>query len=161
MKAISCLPRQGRSRVLSPSFATCLLLLPVAHASTQLPEVVVTSSRTEQLQTDTLLHTTVITADRIRQSQQQDLPSLLRAEAGIQITQTGGIGSATGFFMRGAATRQTLVLVDGVPITKQDATGTVSIEHLMLAEIDRIEIVRGNVSSIYGSGAVGGVIQIF
>ncbi|MEY3899802.1 MAG: hypothetical protein RI962_957 [Pseudomonadota bacterium] len=161
MKAISCLPRQGRSHVLSPSFATCLLLLPVAHASTQLPEVVVTSSRTEQLQTDTLLHTTVITADRIRQSQQQDLPSLLRAEAGIQITQTGGIGSATGFFMRGAATRQTLVLVDGVPITKQDATGTVSIEHLMLAEIDRIEIVRGNVSSIYGSGAVGGVIQIF
>ena len=108
MKAISCLPRQGRSHVLSPSFATCLLLLPVAHASTQLPEVVVTSSRTEQLQTDTLLHTTVITADRIRQSQQQDLPSLLRAEAGIQITQTGGIGSATGFFMRGAATRQTL-----------------------------------------------------
>ena len=77
MKTISCLPRQGRSRVLSPSFATCLLLLPVAHASTQLPEVVVTSSRTEQLQTDTLLHTTVITADRIRQSQQQDLPSLL------------------------------------------------------------------------------------
>jgi vitamin B12 transporter len=63
--------------------------------------------------------------------------------------------------MRGAATRQTLVLLDGVPITKQDATGTVSIEHLMLAEIDRIEIVRGNVSSIYGSGAVGGVIQIF
>jgi vitamin B12 transporter len=63
--------------------------------------------------------------------------------------------------MRGAATRQTLVLLDGVPITKQDATGTVSIEHLMLAEIDRIEVVRGNVSSIYGSGAVGGVIQIF
>ncbi|MFM8247378.1 MAG: TonB-dependent receptor domain-containing protein [Burkholderiaceae bacterium] len=135
-------------------------LAPVC-ASTQLPEVVVTSSRTEQRQTDTLLHSTVITADMIKNSQQVDLPSLLRAEAGIQITQTGGIGSATGFFMRGAATRQTLVLIDGVPITKQDATGTVSIEHLMLAEIDRIEIVRGNVSSIYGSGAVGGVIQIF
>jgi vitamin B12 transporter len=130
-------------------------------ASNQLPEVVVTSSRTEQRQADTLLHSTVISADMIRNSQQLDLPSLLRAEAGIQITQTGGIGSATGFFMRGSETRQTLVLVDGVPITKQDATGTVSIEHLMLAEIDRIEIVRGNVSSIYGSGAVGGVIQIF
>jgi len=162
MKAISCLPRLARARACRRLFTTCLIvLLPSARAGSQLPEVVVTSSRTEQRQTDTLLHSTVITADMIRHSQQLDLPSLLRAEAGVQITQTGGIGSATGFFMRGAATRQTLVLVDGVPITKQDATGSVSIEHLMLAEIDRIEIVRGNVSSIYGSGAVGGVIQIF
>lgn len=139
------------------------LLAPLScvNAAAQLPEVLVTPSRIEQRQTETLLHGTVITAEMIKNSQQPDLPSLLRAEAGIQITQTGGIGSATGFFMRGAATRQTLVLIDGVPITKQDGTGTVSIEHLMLAEIDRIEIVRGNVSSIYGSGAVGGVIQIF
>ena len=135
--------------------------VPTVKAASQLPEVVVTSSRIEQRQSDTLLHSTVITSEMIRNSQQPDLLSLLRSEAGIQITQTGGIGSSTGFFMRGAATRQTLVLVDGVPITKQDATGTVSIEHLMLSEIDRIEIVRGNVSSVYGSGAVGGVIQIF
>lgn len=142
--------------------ATPLLAAPsLVNAAAQLPEVLVTSSRIEQRQTETLLHGTVITSEMIKNSQQPDLPSLLRAEAGIQITQTGGVGSATGFFMRGAATRQTLVLIDGVPITKQDATGTVSIEHLMLAEIDRIEIVRGNVSSIYGSGAVGGVIQIF
>ncbi|MFM8465906.1 MAG: TonB-dependent receptor, partial [Burkholderiaceae bacterium] len=60
-------------------------LAPVC-ASTQLPEVVVTSSRAEQRQTDTLLHSTVITADMIKNSQQVDLPSLLRAEAGIQIT---------------------------------------------------------------------------
>jgi len=144
-------------------FIASPLLAPLSsvNAAVQLPEVLVTSSRIEQRQTETLLHSTVITAEMIKHSQQPDLPSLLRAEAGIQITQAGGIGSATGFFMRGAATRQTLVLVDGVPIMKQDATGTVSIEHLMLAEIDRIEIVRGNVSSIYGSGAVGGVIQIF
>jgi vitamin B12 transporter len=152
----------ARSRLLVFFVATIFVapLLP-ANAAGQLPEVVVTPSRTEQRQTETLLHSTVITSEMIKNSQQPDLPSLLRAEAGIQITQTGGIGTATGFFMRGAATRQTLVLVDGVPITKQDATGTVSIEHLMLAEIDHIEIVRGNVSSIYGSGAVGGVIQIF
>lgn len=150
------------SRLRSLFIATTIVApLSSANAAALLPEVLVTSSRTEQRQTETLLHGTVITSEMIKNSQQPDLPSLLRAEAGIQITQTGGIGSATGFFMRGAATRQTLVLVDGIPITKQDATGTVSIEHLMLAEIDRIEIVRGNVSSIYGSGAVGGVIQIF
>ena len=126
-----------------------------------LPPVVVTAARIEQPQTDALPHTTVITASDIKNSQAVDVMTLLRREAGLQLTQTGGLGGASGMFMRGAATRQTLVLVDGVPITKQDATGTVSIEHLMLDQIDHIEIVRGNVSSIYGSGAVGGVIQIF
>jgi vitamin B12 transporter len=126
-----------------------------------LPPVVVTATRTEQLQTDALPHTTVITASEIKNSQAVDVMTLLRREAGLQLTQTGGLGGASGMFMRGAATRQTLVLLDGVPMTKQDATGTVSIEHLMLDQIDHIEIVRGNVSSIYGSGAVGGVIQIF
>ena len=126
-----------------------------------LPPVVVTAARIEQPQTDALSHTTVITAEDIKNSQAVDVPTLLRREAGIQLTQNGGLGGASGMFMRGTATRQTLVLVDGVPMTKQDATGTVSVEHLMLDQIDHIEIVRGNVSSIYGSGAVGGVIQIF
>ena len=126
-----------------------------------LPPVVVTAARTPQLQSDALLHTTVITAQQIRDSQAPDLPSLLSREAGLQITQSGGVGSATGMFLRGTDTRQTLVIIDGVPMTKQDATGTVSIEHMMLDQIERVEIVRGNVSSIYGSGAVGGVIQIF
>ncbi len=126
-----------------------------------LPPVVVTAARVEQPQTDALPHTTVITASDIKNSQAVDVMTLLRREAGLQLTQTGGLGGASGMFMRGAAARQTLVLVDGVPMTKQDATGTVSIEHLMLDQIDHIEIVRGNVSSIYGSGAVGGVIQIF
>ncbi len=56
---------------------------------------------------------------------------------------------------------QVLVLIDGVPLTKQDTTGAVSMEHLMLDQIERVEVVRGNVSAIYGSGAMGGVIQIF
>jgi vitamin B12 transporter len=126
-----------------------------------LPPVVVTAARIEQPQTDALPHTTVITASDIKNSQAVDVVTLLRREAGLQLTQTGGLGGASGLFMRGADARQTLILLDGVPITKQDATGTVSIEHLMLDQIDHIEIVRGNVSSIYGSGAVGGVIQIF
>lgn len=126
-----------------------------------LTPVVVTASRVEQPQTEALPHTTVLTAQDIRNSQAVDLPALLTREAGVQITQSGGPGQASGMFVRGAETRQTLVLIDGVPLTKQDATGTVSIEHLMLDQIDRIEVVRGNVSSIYGSGAIGGVIQIF
>jgi vitamin B12 transporter len=126
-----------------------------------LPPVVVTATRTEQLQTDALPHTTVISASDIKNSQAVDVVTLLRREAGLQLTQSGGLGGASGIFMRGTANNQSLILIDGVPMTKQDATGGVSIEQLMLDQIDRVEIVRGNVSSIYGSGAVGGVIQIF
>lgn len=126
-----------------------------------LPPVVVTASRLPQLQSEALPHTTVITSQQIRDSQAVDLPTLLSREAGLQITQNGGVGSSTGMFLRGADTRQSLVIIDGVPMTKQDTTGTVSIEHLMLDQIERVEVVRGNVSSIYGSAAVGGVIQIF
>jgi vitamin B12 transporter len=156
---------------ITPLRAPVRLLLPALFASafaqaqsieaSALPAVVVTATRTSQLQTDAIPHTTVISAEDIRNSQALDLPSLLRSEASLQLTQNGGLGTSGGLFMRGAETRQTLVLLDGIPITKQDGTGTVSFEHIMLDQIDHIEIVRGNVSSIYGSGAVGGVIQIF
>lgn len=126
-----------------------------------LAPVVVTASRVEQAQADTLPHTTVITSEDIRRTQAVDLPSLLRYQAGVQVNQPGGMGNAPGLFLRGAETRQTLVLIDGVPMMKQDAAGGASIHNIMLANIDRVEIVRGNVSAIYGSGAIGGVIQIF
>lgn len=124
-------------------------------------QLVVTASRTEQILTDVLPHTTVLGRDAIEQSQVLDLPSLLSREAGFQFTQAGGRGGQATAFLRGAASLQVLVLVDGVPMTKQDTTGAVSLEHIMLDQVERIEIVRGNVSAIHGSGAVGGVIQVF
>ena len=132
-----------------------------ALAQTAGTEIVVTASRTEQILTDVLPHTTVLGRDAIEQSQVLDLPTLLSREAGFQFTQTGGRGGQATAFLRGAASLQVLVLVDGVPVTKQDTTGAVSLEHIMLDQVDRIEIVRGNVSAIHGSGAVGGVIQVF
>ena len=126
-----------------------------------LRETVVTASRTEQIVTDVIPHTTVLGREAIEQSQLIDLPSLLAREAGFQFTQNGGRGTAATAYLRGAASMQVLVLVDGVPMTKQDTTGSVSLEHIMLDQVDRIEIVRGNVSAVYGSGAVGGVIQVF
>ncbi|MBU3740018.1 MAG: TonB-dependent receptor [Rhodoferax sp.] len=133
---------------------------PVVSAG-QLSETVVTANRSEQLVTDAMPHTTVIGRDVIERSQAPDLPTLLASEAGFQFTQSGGRGTATNLFLRGSAALQVLVLVDGVPMTKQDATGTVSLEHLMLDQVERVEVVRGNVSAIYGSGAIGGVIQVF
>ena len=77
-----------------------------SDAATSLPPVVVTASRLPQLQSETLPHTTVITAQQIKDSQAVDLPSLLAREAGLQITQNGGPGAATGMFLRGADTRR-------------------------------------------------------
>jgi vitamin B12 transporter len=127
----------------------------------QLPTVVVTASSTSQLITDALPHTTVISQADIIRSQATDITTLLEREAGFQFTHNGGRGLTTGLSLRGAATMQVLLMIDGVPMTKQDASGSVSYEHLMLDQIDHIEIVRGNVSAIYGSGAIGGVVQIF
>ncbi len=123
--------------------------------------VVVTAARSPQALTEALPHTTVLTRDDIDRLQAVDLAALLATEAGVQLAANGGRGTATTLFMRGAPTRQVLVLVDGVPMSRQDATGQVGIEHLMLDQAERIEIVRGNVSALYGSGAVGGVIQVF
>lgn len=127
----------------------------------QLKENVVTANRSEQLLTSALPHTTVIGRDVIERSQAVDLPNLLSSEAGFQFTQSGGRGAAASLFLRGSASLQVLLLIDGVPMTRQDATGAISLEHIMLDQVERVEIVRGNVSAIYGSGAVGGVIQVF
>jgi len=130
-------------------------------ATPQLRETVVTATRNEQLLSAALPHTTVISREDIERSQATDLLTLLQRESGLQRTQNGGIGTTSSIFVRGAAALETLVLIDGIAQNKQDASGAVSLEHIMLDSIERVEIVRGNVSAIYGSGAIGGVIQIF
>jgi vitamin B12 transporter len=131
-----------------------------SFAQSTLAPVVVTASRTEQRVQDALPSTTVLTRADIDAAQTPDMPTLLQRVAGLQITQTGGPGTQSGVSLRGGETRHTLVLVDGVAINDLNF-GLASIENLSLADVDRIEIVRGNVSSLYGSAALGGVIQIF
>jgi len=149
--------------MLAPSLrraAPLLAFCSLAFAQTDDDAVVVTASRTEQRIRDAIPHTTVITRQDIRDSQAVDLPTLLRREAGIELSQNGGLGGNASLFMRGGRSAQTLVLIDGVRV--EDAGfGTTAIQHLMLDDIERIEIARGNVSSLYGSGAIGGIVQVF
>lgn len=146
------------------NFARALLaLVPcivLAQSAPQEDGVVVTASRSEQRVRDAIAHTTVITAREIRDSQAFDLPSLLRREAGFEFAQNGGAGTITGIFMRGGRSSQTLFLIDGVRM-EDASSGQTAIQHILLDEVERIEIVRGNVSSLYGSGAIGGVVQVF
>lgn len=155
-----------KSRVFSARLSvlclSCAAAFPaLAQTTATLPETVVTATRNPQLLSSTMPHTTVISRDDIERSQATDLGTLLQRETGLQRTQNGGLGTVSSVFMRGAPSLQTLVLIDGVPLNKQDASGAVSLEHLMLDNVERVEIVRGNVSAIYGSGAIGGVIQVF
>lgn len=134
---------------------------PLAYAAADsLDEMVVTATRTEQALTQTLSHATVISRKDIEDSQATDVPALLKNLAGVEVYQSGGIGKQSSLFLRGTNSSHTLVLLDGVRINSA-TTGATAIDQLMLDQIERIEVVRGNVSSLYGSEAIGGVIQIF
>ena len=121
---------------------------------------VVTGTRIEQPLQKSLSHTTVITRQDIEQSQAVDVPSVLKNLAGVEFYQSGGIGKQSSLFLRGTNSSHVLILLDGVRINSATA-GTTAIDQLMLDQVDHIEVVRGNASSLYGSEAIGGVIQIF
>ncbi len=157
------------SRVAAFRVSTLAAALPLLAASTAFAqagadspaqEVVVTAARVEQKLPDTLPSTTVISRHDIEVAPATDLPGLLSELTSLSVAQSGPFGSQTSVFVRGANSGQVLVLVDGVPVTRADA-GSSPWELLPLGQIDHVEIVRGNLSSLYGSDAVGGVIQIF
>jgi vitamin B12 transporter len=131
-----------------------------AYADTPMELLIVTPTRMPQALDKTIADTTVLTEQEISQSGAPDVPTLLSSLPGVEVVQSGGLGSQSSIFMRGANSNQVLVLLDGVRINSA-TTGSTALEHIMLDNIERIEVVRGNVSSLYGSEAIGGVIQIF
>jgi vitamin B12 transporter len=139
---------------------TFLLASAGAQAQSDAATVVVTATRTIQSIDDALSSVTIITRADIQARQATSVQELLTGEAGVQISNNGGLGKATALFLRGTDADQVLVLVDGVKLTSA-TLGTTAFEYLPVEEIDRIEVVRGPRSSLYGSEAVGGVIQIF
>lgn len=128
-------------------------------AQEELQEVVITANRVSQATNVVMAATTIIDREAIKSSQAQSLIELLSGQPGMHLAQSGGIGAQTSLFMRGTESDHTLILVDGVQIT----TGTGAsgrLEIVPLDQIERIEIVRGPRSSIYGSEAIGGVLNI-
>jgi vitamin B12 transporter len=150
-----------RSGALAPVLSVLSLAVAASvHAQDAINNVVISASRTEQRIQDALPATTLITRADIDRAQAVDLPSLIRNVTGIEIVQNGGVGTVSSAFIRGAESRHTLVLVDGIPINNLNFSAA-ALEHIPLVNVERIEVVRGNVSSLYGSNALGGVIQIF
>ncbi|WP_257286421.1 TonB-dependent receptor domain-containing protein [Endozoicomonas sp. SESOKO1] len=131
----------------------------VAEEVYKLGEVVVTAARTAQTVDETLAPVTVIDREQIENSQATSVTELLSQAPGVQIANNGGPGSKSGVFIRGTSTEQTLVLMDGQKLNTAQA-GSAPLEYLDPEQIERIEIVRGPRSTIYGADAVGGVINI-
>jgi len=128
--------------------------------TTDLDDVIVTATRTAQTQDATLAAVTVIDRTEIERLQPTSLIDLLRGTPGVSYSNSGGPGKATSVFLRGTESSHVLVLVDGVKIGSA-TLGTASLQDIPVEQIERIEIVRGPFSSLYGSDAIGGVIQIF
>ena len=121
--------------------------------------IVVTATRTEIAASDATVPVTVISRDDIELSLASDLSELLRFEAGLDIGRNGGPGQATSLFLRGTESNHTLVLIDGVRINP-GTIGGAALQHIAPEVIERVEIVKGARSALYGSDAIGGVINI-
>lgn len=128
----------------------------------RMPEVVVTASRTEQKIEDAGRSVSVISADDIKASGANTLAELLNMAEGIYIAGAGqNFGSNQSLFMRGANSNQSVIMVDGITLSDPSTpTDALDLSELSLSEIDQVEIVRGSHSTLYGSAAIGGVINI-
>ncbi|MFP4209129.1 MAG: TonB-dependent receptor domain-containing protein [Wenzhouxiangella sp.] len=122
--------------------------------------IVVTANRVDQPLEEALARTSVITRADIELSQAPDLLELLRQQAGVDVTRSGGPGGQTSLFLRGSNSNHVLVLIDGVRVAAA-GTGGFAWELIDPALVERIEIVRGPRAARWGSDAIGGVIQIF
>ncbi len=122
--------------------------------------VIVTATRTAQTADASLASVTVISRKDIERQQARSIQDLFRGLPGISIANNGGPGKNTGVFMRGTESDHVLVMIDNIKVGSA-TTGTTAFQNIPIEQIERIEIVRGPRSSLYGSEAIGGVIHIF
>lgn len=127
----------------------------------ELDEIVVTATRTPTKTSNIIAQTRVIDSEELQRYQGQTVTDVLKNQPGMNISQSGGTGTVSNFYMRGYDSKQVLVIIDGIRYSSI-STGAPALNLLSADQIDRIEILYGaSGSSIYGSDAMGGVIQIF
>ena len=132
-----------------------------ADVKYDLGNVIVSATKTETYQAEIGSSTTVITADDIKKTGKRTVQGVLRDVAGLTVMQSGGVGGQTSVYLRGAGAGQTLVMIDGVEVNDPISTDrSFDFANLTTNNIERIEIVRGPQSTLYGSDAMAGVINI-
>ena len=149
-----------RAAAASAIALTVLLAAPSARAQAPVSEnVVVSATLAPEEEPFVSASVTVIPREQIEKSGKTDALELLREVPGLDVVQSGGAGATTSVFIRGATSSQTLVLVDGVRVNDPFGTGY-DFSSLSTQNVERIEVVRGPFSALYGADAVGGVISI-
>ena len=153
-------------RALLSSLSVCALAfaafpaLADAANDTKVSEVVVTATRTPTPVDKVANAITVITKKDIEQQQLQDLPDALETVPGVNLVRSGGPGEQASLFIRGTNSAHVLVLIDGVDATDPSIPNSFDFGQTLLGDVQRIEVLRGPGSSLYGSQAIGGVINI-
>lgn len=149
-----------RLAALPLTLSACWPVAGMAQTTHRLDDTVVTATRSAQPLADLVADVSIVDRTAIERSGATGVPDLLARLPGIQMSRNGGLGSNASVFVRGAESRYTAVYLDGVRLDSQ-ATGGVAWEQIPLSQIDRIEVLRGPAAAVYGSDAVGGVIQLF
>ena len=154
-------PAARTCKVASAVVAAVAAVLPSAsHAQVQLKETVVSATRSESRADAVISDVTTITRDDIERGTGRTVSELLARVSGIQMVGNGGLGKASSIFIRGTESRHVLLLVDGVRYGSA-SLGLANFDNISLENIDSIEVLKGPASALYGSDAVGGVVQIF
>jgi vitamin B12 transporter len=143
----------------SPSKSNSQAPVPAAQASpTRLPDVAITATRITTPLSDIGVTTTVVTNQQIQDQKIQETSDALREVPGVVVTQSGGQGTVTEVSIRGSSTDQVLTLLDGVEVNN-GGSGSFDFANLTTDNASRIEVIRGAGGSLYGSSAIGGVIN--
>jgi vitamin B12 transporter len=153
-------PLTVRAALLAFAGLPLVALAQRAPLEATLEPVVVTAQRGPQPLAEAIPQTTRFSRQDIADSPATDLPGLLEQAPGAQIIRNGPPGSNVTLLLRGGSATQSLVLIDGVRVDSV-SLGQVQIGQIPLAQVDHVEIVNGDVSALYGSGAMGGVVQVF
>ena len=132
----------------------------LAKTEIEIDDIFVTATRSVIAKENIAADVTTINAEEILQAGMSTLPELLQRQPGIEISNNGGPGKVSTIGIRGTSSTHTIILIDGVRMNAA-TSGFTALEHIPLSQIEKIEIVRGAASSIYGQDAIGGVIQIF
>ena len=125
------------------------------------PDVVVSATRLATPAEEVASTVTTVTGEEIQRRQLRTMADVLRTVPGLYVAQSGGMGKSARVFMRGTESRHTLVLIDGIEIQDPSSPdGAFEFQHMTTDDVERVEILRGPQSTLYGSDAIGGVINI-
>jgi vitamin B12 transporter len=146
--------------LLSACLSQIFIIHAIADTTLKTSDVFVTATRTPVNKKNVIADTTTITEEEIERAGSSSLTDLLQRQPGIEIYNSGGQGKVSSLHIRGSESDHVVVLIDGLRVN-QVTSGLTAFENIPLSQIEKIEIVRGASSSLYGAGAIGGVIQIF